>query len=131
MIFSNGLELSMETSLYNLNLGSAHTDRSTQGTVILIRLRVSTLKDNYIEEVKQCMRKRTTTTITSKKKKNNIFFKNTKNPPPPKKNKPPHKCTHKWKPLFLSAGSAPFVVKCLMFVLVYKCTYVKWKFKVD
>lgn len=97
MIFSNGLELSMETSLYNLNLGSAHIDRSTQGTVILIRLRVSTLKDNYIEEVKQCMRK----------------------------------CTHKWKPLFLSAGSAPFVVKCLMFVLVYKCTYVKWKFKVD
>lgn len=35
---------------------------------ILIRLRVSTLKDNYIEEVKQCMRKRTTTTITSKNK---------------------------------------------------------------
>lgn len=66
------------------------------------------------------------------KKKTNIFLKNTKNPPPPqKKNKPPHKCTHKWKPLFLSAGSAPFVVKCLMFVLVYKCTYVKWKFKVD
>lgn len=85
MIFSNGLELSMETSLYNLNLGSAHTDRSTQGTVILIRLRVSTLKDNYIGEVKQCMRKRTTTTITSKKKKTNIFFKNTKNPPPQKK----------------------------------------------
>lgn len=84
MIFSNGLELSMETSLYNLNLGSAHTDRSTQGTVILIRLRVSTLKDNYIGEVKQCMRKRTTTTITSKKK-TNIFLKNTKNPPPPKK----------------------------------------------
>lgn len=52
MIFSNGLELSMETSLYNLNLGSAYTVRSTQGTVILIRLRVSTLKDNYIEEVK-------------------------------------------------------------------------------
>lgn len=64
MIFSNGLELSMETSLYNLNLGSAYTVRSTQGTVILIRLRVSTLKDNYIGEVKQCMRKRTTTTIT-------------------------------------------------------------------
>lgn len=74
MIFSNGLELSMETSLYNLNLGSAHIDRSTQGTVILIRLRVSTLKDNYIEEVKQCMRKRTTTTITSKKKKNQYIF---------------------------------------------------------
>lgn len=75
MIFSNGLELSMETSLYNLNLGSAHTDRSTQGTVILIRLRVSTLKDNYmyIGEVKQCMRKRTTTTITSKKKNQYIF----------------------------------------------------------
>lgn len=87
MIFSNGLELSMETSLYNLNLGSAHTDRSTQGTVILIRLRVSTLKDNYIGEVKQCMRKRTTTTITSKKK-TNIFFKNTKNPPPKKKINP-------------------------------------------
>lgn len=63
------------------------------------------------------------------KKQTNIFLKNTKNPPPP--NKTPHKCTHKWKPLFLSAGSAPFVVKCLMFVLVYKCTYVKWKFKVD
>lgn len=129
MIFSNVLELSMETSLYNLNLGSAHTDRSTQGSVILIRLRVSTLKDNYIGEVKQCMRKRTTTTITSKKKKPIYFLKIQRIPP--QKNKPPHKCTHKWKPLFLSAGSAPFVVKCLMFVLVYKCTYVKWKFKVD
>lgn len=84
MIFSNGLELSMETSLYNLNLGSAHTDRSTQGTVILIRLRVSTLKDNYIGEVKQCMRKRTTQP-SHPKKKTNIFFKNTKNPPPQKK----------------------------------------------
>lgn len=88
MIFSNGLELSMETSLYNLNLGSAHIDRSTQGTVILIRLRVSTLKDNYIEEVKQCMRKRTTTTITSKKKTQYIF-KKYKESPPPKKINPP------------------------------------------
>lgn len=87
MIFSNVLELSMETSLYNLNLGSAHTDRSTQGTVILIRLRVSTLKDNYIEEVKQCMRKRTTTTITSKKK-NQYIFKKYKESPPPKKINP-------------------------------------------
>lgn len=87
MIFSNGLELSIETSLYNLNLGSAHIDRSTQGTVILIRLRVSTLKDNYIEEVKQCMRKRTTTTITSKKK-NQYIFKKYKESPPQKKINP-------------------------------------------
>lgn len=64
-----------------------------------------------------------------KKPTNQYIFKNYKESPPP--NKTPHKCTHKWKPLFLSAGSAPFVVKCLMFVLVYKCTYVKWKFKVD
>lgn len=93
MIFSNGLELSMETSLYNLNLGSAHIDRSTQGTVILIRLRVSTLKDNYIEEVKQCMRKRTTTTITSQKK-NQYIFKKYKESPPPKKKINPHINAH-------------------------------------
>lgn len=93
MIFSNGLELSMETSLYNLNLGSAHTDRSTQGTVILIRLRVSTLKDNYIGEVKQCMRKSTTTTITSKKKKP-IYFLKIQRIPPPKKKINPHINAH-------------------------------------
>lgn len=78
MIFSNGLELSMETSLYNLNLGSAHIDRSTQGTVILIRLRVSTLKDNYIEEVKP----------SHPKKKNQYIFKKYKESPPPKKINP-------------------------------------------